>query len=391
MLRRTIHANQRPDGLYHSYNLLRFSRDGRQAHVDHLYEMLEGQVAVLESGMLSTAETIELLASLRKSKLFRPGQNSYVLYPDRELPRFFEKNVLPAEVVKASELLQKLIGEGDERIIVRDRTGSVRFAAELSNAAALRKRLDELAEDAEYKDAVREERQDIMEAYEKVFQHARFTGRSGGMFGYEGLGCIYWHLVGKLVLAVNAAFHRTAEEEDEPAEVAAELKDLYYEIRDGLGFNKSPEEWGAYPLDAYSHTNGAGQARQPGMTGQVKEEILARWSELGVRVEEGCITFVPGLLRRDEFGRESMTFEYVDLDHESQTLELPADSIAFTCWQVPVIYRLSDQPGIVIHRRDGNSRRIHGSLLDLKTSQSLFRRTGEITLIEVDISRAALV
>ena len=39
-------------------------------------------------------------------------------------------------------------------------------------------------------------------------------------------------------------------------------------------------------------------AKQPGMTGQVKEEILTRFGELGVRVEEGAIVFEPALLRQ---------------------------------------------------------------------------------------------
>jgi hypothetical protein len=38
-----IRNNRRDDGLYHSYNLLRWTKDGLE--VDTLYEMLEGQVA----------------------------------------------------------------------------------------------------------------------------------------------------------------------------------------------------------------------------------------------------------------------------------------------------------------------------------------------------------
>ena len=41
-----------------------------------------------------------------------------------------------------------------------------------------------------------------------------------------------------------------------------------------MGFKKteSPAEYGAFPDDPYSHTPSFGGARQPGMTGQVKEE-----------------------------------------------------------------------------------------------------------------------
>ncbi|CAN0044150.1 unnamed protein product, partial [Discosporangium mesarthrocarpum] len=42
----------------------------------------------------------------------------------------------------------------------------------------------------------------------------------------------------------------------------------------------------AFPTDPYSHTNRHG-AQQPGMTGQVKEEIVTRFGELGVRIEGG--------------------------------------------------------------------------------------------------------
>ena len=38
--------------------------------------------------------------------------------------------------------------------------------------------------------------------YERVFRHHEFTGRSGTMVAYEGLGSIYWHMVAKLLLAV---------------------------------------------------------------------------------------------------------------------------------------------------------------------------------------------
>src|ERR1700733_10101322 len=46
----TIRANRREDGMYHAYNLLNIR--GKHASVRHMYAMLEGQVAVLSSGML---------------------------------------------------------------------------------------------------------------------------------------------------------------------------------------------------------------------------------------------------------------------------------------------------------------------------------------------------
>ncbi len=93
----SIRANRREDGLYHAYNLMKV--DGDKVVIRRLYEMLEGQVAVLSSGALSTQESVALLDALRNSRLYRADQNSYLLYPDRKLPGFFEKNNIPAEAI----------------------------------------------------------------------------------------------------------------------------------------------------------------------------------------------------------------------------------------------------------------------------------------------------
>ena len=42
---------------------------------------------------------ITLLDALARSDLYREDQHSYVLYPDRELPRFLEKNIVPRVAV----------------------------------------------------------------------------------------------------------------------------------------------------------------------------------------------------------------------------------------------------------------------------------------------------
>jgi hypothetical protein len=113
------------------------------------------------------------------------------------------------------------------------------------------------------------------------------------MFAYEGLGCIYWHMVAKLLLAVQ---ERVFEASDAAAPELPALVSHYRRVRDGLGYRKTAAEYGAFPADPYSHTAGEGGAQQPGMTGQVKEEILTRWGELGLRFEAGQIRFDPVLL-----------------------------------------------------------------------------------------------
>ncbi len=72
----TIEANRREDNLYHSYNLVGFGSD--TCSIEHLPEMLEGQVALLSSGYLQAEKTVQVLDALRKSKMYRNDQNSYI-------------------------------------------------------------------------------------------------------------------------------------------------------------------------------------------------------------------------------------------------------------------------------------------------------------------------
>ncbi|MFZ1751623.1 MAG: hypothetical protein WAU01_15600, partial [Saprospiraceae bacterium] len=65
----TINVNKRNDSLYHAYNLLTISDD--KMSIDHLSEMLEGQVAVISSGYLSSQETLAVLDGMRSSALYR--------------------------------------------------------------------------------------------------------------------------------------------------------------------------------------------------------------------------------------------------------------------------------------------------------------------------------
>ncbi len=98
------------------------------------------------------------------------------------------------------------------------------------------------------------------------------------------------------------------------------LVSLYYRVREGIGFNKTPAEYGAFPTDPYSHTPKHIGAQQPGMTGQVKEEILTRFAELGVRVHDGAVRFDPCLLRACEFIDEPQPFRFLDVDGDWQEL-----------------------------------------------------------------------
>jgi len=384
----SISCNRRADGMYHAYNLLDLGSG--EARLVHLYLMLEGQVAVLSSGALAPDEAASLVESLFASDLYRDDQRSFMLYPDRQLPGFLEKNRIPEDGVRSIPLLQRMLANGDGRIAARDSEGCCRFSAELASVRDLESRLEALAES--YGEDVEAARGPLRELYETVFRHREFTGRSGTMFGFEGLGCIYWHMVSKLLLAIQENF-TAARERGASDAVCRQLGSLYYRVRDGLGFNKAPDEYGAFPTDPYSHTPGHGGARQPGMTGQVKEEVLSRFGELGLAVRNGTVRFQPGLLRECEFGVAARPFRFLDVEGRWQELQVPARGLAFTWCQVPIVYRLVDDgpPAMTITHEDGSSRTLAALSLPADLSAEIFQRSGRIRGLSLDLPRHLLL
>jgi hypothetical protein len=180
--------------------------------------------------------------------------------------------------------------------VSQDKHGGVHFNGAFRNKRDVEAVLNDLA-DSDRENLARDERDaDLLDVFEKVFDHRSYTGRSGTFFGYEGLGSIYWHMVSKLVLAVQKNVFEAHDAGVDP-KVIRDLVEAYYDVRAGLGTHKTPENYGAFPTDPYSHTPAHAGAKQPGMTGQVKEDILCRWGELGIRVKNGAITIDPVLLR----------------------------------------------------------------------------------------------
>ncbi len=374
LLDRSIRNNALENGTYHAYNLLK--QDGREAQLEYLYEMLEGQVAVLTSETLTPNKALAVLDGLKASSMFRDDQYSYMLYPDRELAAFLEKNCIKAERVQDKQLTQYLMEQ--------DGQGVFHFKSHLFNAKDLKAELDQLAANSQLS-AVESEKDFWFDLYEENFVHRAFTGRSGTFYGYEGLGSIYWHMVSKLLLAVQENLVR-AKRLGADSEVIGKLTDHYYEIRAGIGVHKAPDLYGAFPFDAYSHTPSTAGAQQPGMTGQVKEDILNRWSELGLIVENGQLKIDPFFLSEQEFLNEPVPFKYFDAEGSWQEIELSPGELAFTYCSVPVIYRKSDEAGLKIHFRDGDSLDHDELILSEEYSQSLFKRDLSIRLIEVEIS-----
>ncbi|MBT8282361.1 MAG: hypothetical protein KJO86_01380 [Muriicola sp.] len=381
-LEHSIDANKREDNLYHSYNLISFTPEKGTA-VDYLSAMLEGQVAVLSAGYLKADEVLKLLKSLRKSALYRKDQNSYILYPDKELPGFMVKNVIPSERINDSKLLTELLETGNNQLVEKDVSGKYHFNGNFHNANDLRKVLKEL-ENSKYASLVKAEKRLVLEIFEEVFDHKSFTGRSGTFFGYEGLGSIYWHMVSKLLLAVMECSRR-AVEEGAPESVIKALMEHYHEINEGIGVHKSPEVYGAFPTDPYSHTPATKGAQQPGMTGQVKEDILSRLAELGVQVQNGELSFGTGLIQKEEILKEEVEFEFIDLNGQQKTLKLAPGSLGFTYCQIPVVYSFGTDELIELYFEDDKSKKIDGLKLNADTSNRIFERTGEISRIEVSL------
>ncbi|HSO04011.1 MAG TPA: hypothetical protein VLQ92_05985, partial [Candidatus Limnocylindrales bacterium] len=376
----SLRTNRREDALYHSYNILDLSDSG--AGIRRLSEMLEGQVAMLSSGELGAQESLALLAGLRASALYRADQHSYTLYPDKDLAGFLDRNTFPASRAQDCPLVSSLVAAGDRSLVVADVHGNLHFAAGIRNVRDVHQVLDRLAADPDLGEVARSSRAELLDIFEEVFTHAEFTGRSGSFFAYEGLGSIYWHMVSKLLLAVQETVER-AVADGESSDTVQALAAAYEDVRAGIGYCKPAEVYGAFPIDPYSHTPAGHGARQPGMTGQVKEEVLTRLGELGLRVEDGRIVFRPVLLRASECRATPGTFEYVDVRGEDATVDLLAGSLAFTFCQVPVVCRVADALSVRVVQADGTAVDCPDGVIPAELSARIFERTGVVDMIEV--------
>ncbi|MCQ2573234.1 MAG: hypothetical protein MJ182_05010 [Treponema sp.] len=349
----TIRLNKRADGLYHSYNTLII--EDSKMKISYLQEMLEGQVAILSSTLLEPEEALDLYKALKASKIYEPHQNSYMLYPNKELPAFQNKNSIAPSDISG---LEKLIERTGNLYLEKDITNKYHFNPDFRNAHVLQ---DFISTQSEANKPDADESKTLFNLYEKTFNHQSFTGRSGTFYAYEGLGSIYWHMCSKLLLAVQENLLK-AFEENKP-ELSVKLTDAYYDIRKGLGSNKSPELYGAFPADPYSHTPYLQGAKQPGMTGQVKEEVLTRWGELGITIKDGIASFNPLFLKKSEIKEDG--------------------TLKFTWCGVPVTYKFINGTENYITVA-GNKHK--GTELSESETKALFLRQGKISSIEVEFT-----
>ena len=152
-------------------------------------------------------------------------------------------------------------------------------------------------------------------------------------------------------------------------DVIGRLADRYRRIRAGLGFRKEPAEYGAIPTDCYSHTPAHAGAQQPGMTGQVEEEVLTRLGELGLRITRGCVSLSPGLLPVSEIVPQGE-------DDEANA------SASFTCCSLPMTIARGERDGVTVVPDDGPSEYRDVLALTAHQSRELFARRGAIGRVE---------
>ena len=369
----TIRAGRREDGTYDGYNLVRFPKG--QAEVSRLPLMLEGQVAVLSSGVLDAGASATLLEELFDSALYRADHDTFLLYPIKSIGDFLSKGQVD---VQNSDLLQQLVEADNHQLVVQDHAGVIRFAPDLVNQRGVMEVLNQLAQDGRWKKLVEQDYEQVVNLYQSVFDHHAFTGRSGGMYGYEGIGCTYWHMVAKLLVAAGECVQ---DAQDAPIKVQERLHGLYHHIRDGLGFRRTPHQFGAYPIDAYSHTPGDRGAQQPGMTGQVKEELLTRRMELGVQFCHGEIHFNPILMRSQEWKTMQRSSELLPHD-------LSPGEVLFQLCGVPVIYAQGESTKIEVQTVEGVTE-VSGSVLSKEWAAHLFARDGVIKFLQISHNLAS--
>ncbi len=360
-LDKTIQNNRRDDGLFHAYNMLEFSE--QQIKILRLNLMLEGQVAILNSELLNANQTNDLIGKLFESNLYRPDQESFMLYPLRRLPGFMEKNTLTNDKAKQSDFLQQLPEKTRQTIMKQDREGNWHFAADLKNGSVLKEKITPLAYAQFDKKQADIEIQKVLQMYEEVFAHRYFTGRSGSFYKYEGLGSIYWHMVSKLLLAVGENILRFSKNNANPDSIT-QLQNYYHRIKKGIGVHKSPENYGGFTTDPYSHTPAMTGAQQPGLTGQVKEDVLSRFIELGISVFNGQIEINPVLLRKTDFDDQN--------------------KLEFSVCQTPFVYFKNGDFKLKIQTRDALYE-LNTLVIPENISSDIFARNGKVKSVEVHL------
>ncbi len=126
------------------------------------------------------------------------------------------------------------------------------------------------------------------------------------------------------------------------------------------------------------------------MTGQVKEDIISRFGELGIHIKEGRIIVNPALLNKKEFLLHEESFTYYNYAGEKKKLNLNRNELALTYCQVPFIFILSETNKITVYKNNNEAVEIDELGLTEDLSRSIFNRDGSIEKLEVSINELVL-
>ena len=231
----SIAANKRPDGLYHAYNLMTVAPGGG-IEITYLPEMLEGQVAVLSSGQLTPSESLAVLDALKASALFREDQYSYILYPNKDLPRFLDKNNVDAAAVQGSKLLSTLVAAGNGDIVTQDCTADSTSTATSTTSRRFAQRWRPcLLSTSHLWPLSRSRLKPSTKASSTTRPSPAAPAPSSDTrarldllaHGFQAPPAVYEVL-------------ETAVAQSEPADIVGRLFDHYFEINAGIGAHKSP-------------------------------------------------------------------------------------------------------------------------------------------------------
>ncbi|OON96421.1 MAG: hypothetical protein ATN36_05620 [Epulopiscium sp. Nele67-Bin005] len=327
----TYTIEQNKNDVFVSYNLL-----GEDFSVTPMRDMLEGQSAIIGSGYLDANQTCDLINNMSKN-LYSDTLKAHTLYPVVMTRRFTHKNTV--------NTLKEISG-----IIVKDINGKLHFDSSIVTEEILRKKCELLG-------LCEDETSKLIVEFERLFGHKKFNGRSEVFYKFEGIGCVYWHQNAKFALAILETIQRA----EANGEDISKIYDEYHKILQGFIFRKTPEQCGAIPIEPYSHSSFIGSSEQPGMTGQVKESVIMRRGELGVKVGDGIISFNPKFLRESEFDSNG--------------------EIAFMIYGTSVKYVKSDVLGAKILFRDKTSESVQNYTLSKEISKSIFDKNSNIEQI----------
>jgi hypothetical protein len=128
------------------------------------------------------------------------------------------------------------------------------------------------------------------------------------------------------------------------------------------------------------------------MTGQVKEDLISRFSDLGIVVADGRIRFVPERVN-GEFLAAPGAFHFVAVDGSDARLDLAAGTMGCTLCQVPVVLHRTGDRRVEVTRVEAP----RGAPTDVETtdlaldqaaSAAIFDRSGEIARLDVFLGAA---